>query len=181
MIGMGELRRPRGLPNLERRAMSGKPDRAPGTRAKSRQRALPVNLSVVRRMLPLVQRIVSDIVQDRRELNRLAFEQEGLDRNKRDLTWPERERRYAVQCEVSRLQTRLEDEQRELDSLGAELLGSTDGRIGFPTLVNDRPAYFSWQLGEEGVNFWHFAGESTRRPIPANPSESNQFKLISQR
>ena len=131
-------------------------------------------------MLPLVQRIVTDIVQDNRDLNRFTFEQEGLDRNKRELTWPERQRRYAVQSEVSRLQIRLEDEQRELDSLGAVLFGSSDGRVGFPTLVNGRPAYFSWQLGEDSVTHWHFDGESMRRPIPPNLNDS-QSKMLTQR
>jgi hypothetical protein len=161
--------------------MSGKSDRASGARAKSRRRVEIVDLPTVRRMLPLVERIVSDIVQDNKDLNRFTFEQEGLDRNKRELSWPERERRYAVQGEVLRLQTRLEDEQRELDSLGAVLLGSHDGRVGFPTLVNGRRAYFSWQLGEAGVNFWHYDGEPTRRPIPENFNESNQAKLLNYR
>jgi hypothetical protein len=161
--------------------MSGKSDRASGARAKSRRKAEPVDLPTVRRMLPLVQRIVSDIVLDHKELNRFAFEQEGLDRNKRELSWPERERRYTVQGELSRLQTRLDDEQRELDSLGAVLFGSNDGRIGFPTLVNGRPAYFSWQLGEDGINYWHFDGEAARRPIPTNWNETNQIKLLNQR
>lgn len=161
--------------------MSGKSDRASGARAKSRRRVELSDLPTVRRMLPLIQRIVCDIVQDSKDLNRFTFEQEGLDRNKRELTWPERERRYMVQGEVIRLQSRLEDEHRELASLGAVYFGSNDGRIGFPTLVNGRPAYFSWQIGDEGVNFWHFDGESDRRPIPASLNETNQIKLVSYR
>lgn len=160
--------------------MSGKPERAAGARGKSRRKIQPVDLSTVRRMLPLVQRIVSDLVNDHQELNRYTFEQEGLDRNKRELTWPERERRYAVQGEVVRLQSRLEDEQRELDQLGAVLFAS-DGRVGFPTEVNGRPAFFSWQLGEDAVNYWHFDGESTRRPIPSNWNETGSVKLIGHR
>ena len=160
--------------------MSGKSDRTSGARGKSRRKAQPVDLPSVRRMLPLVQRIVTDIVQDNRELNRFTFEQEGLDRNKRELSWPERQRRYTLQSELSRLQGRLEDEQRELDSLGAVLFASTDGRVGFPTLINGRPAYFSWQLGEDGVAYWHFDGELMRRPIPPNWNE-NPIKLSSQR
>ena len=161
--------------------MSGKPERAAGARGKSRRKMQPVDLPTVRRMLPLVQRIVSDLVQDHKELNRYTLEQEGLDRNKRELSWPERERRYTVQGEVPRLQSRLEDEQRELDQLGAVLFGSADGRVGFPTVVNGRAAFFSWQLGEDAVNYWHFDGESARRPIPTNWNENNQAKLVNQR
>src|SRR5262249_7207820 len=133
--------------------MSGKSNR-PGAEKKARRRKQPVDLTTARRMLPLVQRIVSDIVHDSGELNKFAFEQEGLDRNKTTLSWPERERRYTVQGEVARLQSRLEEEQGELDSLGAILFNPSVGEIGFPTEINGRPAYFSWQLGEESVNYW---------------------------
>jgi len=131
-------------------------------------------------MLPLVQRIVNDIVQDHTALNRYTFEQEGLDRDKRNLSWPERQRRYAVQGEVVRLQSRLEEERKELELLGAVLINN-NGQIGFPTLVNDRPAFFSWQLGEDGVNFWHFDDEQARRPITAELERSAQVRLVSHR
>src|SRR6266568_3172480 len=143
-----------------------------GSGEKSRKKKHPVDLNTARRMLPLIQRIVTDIVHDAEELDRYAFEQEGLDRNKIDLSWPERQRRYAVQSEVTRLQTRLDEGRRELDSLGAILVSRSKGYVGFPTMVNGRPAYFSWQLGEDGVNFWQFDGESTRRPIPPNGFDS---------
>ena len=39
-------------------------------------------------------------------------------------------------------------------------------KIGFPTIVNNRPAYFSWIPGDEALRFWHFADEIARRPIP---------------
>lgn len=161
--------------------MSGMSDRASGARGKSRRKNLLVDLPTARSMLPLIQRIVNDIVQHSGELDRFRFEQDGLDRNKRELSWPERERRYAVQGEVSRLETRLEEERRELDSLGAVLFPVDNGRIGFPTVVNGRPAYFSWKIGEDGLNYWHFDGESTRRPIPASWNEVNQGKLQNQR
>jgi hypothetical protein len=156
--------------------MSSKSHRTAG--AKSRRRAKPVDLSTARRMLPLVLRIASDIVQDHRQLDRFSFELNGLDRDKRNLSWPERERRYAVQSEVTRLQTRLEEQKKELDSLGAVLVDPVSGAIDFPTFLNGRPAYYSWQIGENTVEFWHFDGESTRRPIPPNWNESSQLRLV---
>jgi len=111
----------------------------------------------------LIERIVADILSDQKELNRLAFEQEGLDRDRRSLSWPERGRRYAVQGEVSRLQNRLEEEIKELDTLGTVLMSPQTGLVGFPTIVNGKAAYFSWQVGEKGVSYWHFDGEDARR------------------
>jgi hypothetical protein len=161
--------------------MSGKSKRASGKGDKPKRQSKPLDLPTARRMLPLIKRIVNDIVVDQTELSRFAFEQEGLDRDKRNLSWAERARRYTVQGEVARLQTRLEDEVRELDSLGAVILNPTLGQIGFPTLVNGRPAYFSWKLGEDGVNYWHFDGEQDRRPIPPNWFEGSQIRLMSMR
>ena len=37
--------------------------------------------------------------------------------------------------------------------------------LGLP-MVNNRRAYFSWQLGEEGLHSWHFLEETACRPIP---------------
>ena len=159
--------------------MNSKPNRA--SREKTRQKNQSVDLVTARRMLPLVQRIVSDIIQDRQELNRFQFEQEGLDRNKRDLSWPERQRRYALQGEVVRLEGRLQEEQQELAQLGAIVVNLNTGQIGFPTLVNGRPAFFSWQFGEENVSYWHFDGEVVRRPIPPNWNESASIRLVSHR
>jgi len=150
------------------------------TGEKSRKKKLPVDITTARRMLPLVQRIVSDIVSDHLQLEKFAFEQDGLDRNKTGLSWPERQRRYAIQGELTRLQSRLDEQCRELDSLGAILVSRSAGHVGFPTVLNGKSAYFSWQLGEEGVNFWHFDGESTRRPIPPNLHDSG-IRAMSQR
>jgi hypothetical protein len=80
------------------------------------------------------------------------------------------------------LQSRLDEERRELDSLGAVLFNPPSiGLIGFPTIVNDRQAYFSWRLGEESLNFWHFDGdEKSREPIPPNLEEMNFGRIINQ-
>jgi hypothetical protein len=161
--------------------MSSKSNKTGAEEHRSRRKKQPVDLTTARRMLPLVQRIVTDIVRDAEQLNKYTFEQEGLDRNRSNLTWPERQRRYTVQGEVSRLQTRLDEESRELDSLGAVLTNPALGYVGFPTVVNGRPAYFSWQPGEESVNFWQFDGESTRRPIPPNWQETVPIRAVSQR
>jgi hypothetical protein len=46
------------------------------------------------------------------------------------------------------------------------LLDNEQGRVGFPTMVNDRRAYFSWHTGEDGLHSWQFADEDVTRPIP---------------
>src|SRR5215471_2060531 len=116
------------------------------------------------RMLPLVQRIIDDIINRRRELARLAPEKRQLDRLRRSLAWPERARRYRLQEEINSLERELDDECAELEVLGVVLLDADRGQVGFPTLVNNRRAFFSWRPGEEELHSWHFAGENLRRP-----------------
>ena len=60
----------------------------------------------------------------------------------------------------------------ELDGLGLTLLDVETGRVGFPTKVNKRPAYFTWLPGEEMLSFWQYADDDERRPIPAGWTKS---------
>jgi hypothetical protein len=125
-----------------------------------------LSLSTAQRMLPLVQRIVEDILKNEQALVPLQPEQEKLFRKRRSLAWPERQRLYQVQEEIAGAQRRLEEAYEEIQGLGLSLLEAEIGRVGFPTLVNDRRAFFSWRPGEEGLHSWHFAEESVCRAIP---------------
>jgi hypothetical protein len=125
-----------------------------------------LSLNTARRMLPLVQRVVEDILADRKALVRLAPEQARLDRHKRDLVWQERQRRYQLHEEAAAVESHMDKAVEELHTLGLTVLDADVGRIGFPTLVNDRRAFFSWQPGEDTLNSWHFAEETVGRPIP---------------
>jgi len=125
------------------------------------------SLKTVQKMLPLVSRIVDDILIRQNALHQLEPEQQRLDRQRRDLSWPERQRRYQVQDEVTRAERALAEVRDELAGLHVSLLDDDRGRVGFPTMVNNRRAFFSWRLGEDGLHSWHFAEENACRPIPA--------------
>jgi len=126
-----------------------------------------LSLSTVQRMLPLVRRIVDDILRHQKTLDELTPEQNRLDRARRSLAWPERQRRYQIHEDFASAEGGLQEAFLELQELGVALLDPEVGRIGFPTRVNDRPAFFSWRRGEESLNYWHFADDSVLRPIPA--------------
>jgi hypothetical protein len=117
-------------------------------------------------MLPLVQSIVRDIVDRRLDLNRLHPEQENLERNRRELSWGERERRYHIQDEIVAAEGAYKQAVSELRELGLSLVDLTSGRVAFPTRINGRPAVFTWQPGEESVLYWSYEDEELRRPIP---------------
>jgi hypothetical protein len=119
-------------------------------------------------MLPLVGRIAADVRRLHRELARMLPERDRLERDRRNLTWPDRARRYELEEEVAAAEKDYADAKAELEVVGVALLDSASGLVGFPTVVNDRPAFFSWQPDEEALNFWNFAGDSVRRPVPVD-------------
>ncbi len=117
-------------------------------------------------MLPLVERIAADILNNHKRLKELEPELEQLERLRRELAWPRRARRYELQEAIAAIGKELQAARTELDTLGVTLLDSVDGMIGFPTLVNNRRAFFTWVPGEDSLHFWSYSGDSVRRPVP---------------
>src|SRR5437016_210997 len=116
---------------------SSKGDRATGA---PETPEVAYSLKTVQKMLPLVGRIVDDIKSRQHALQQLEPEQQRLDRQRRDLTWPERKRRYQLQEEVTRAERALAEVRDELAGLHVALLDDDQGRVGFPTMVNNRRA-----------------------------------------
>lgn len=127
-----------------------------------------LRLKTILKMLPLVQQITHDIVASHQATKRLYSEEKRLDRQRHSLDWAMRKRRYEIKEELAKADKDLEAALTELHELGLVLLNELEGRIGFPTLVNNRRAYFSWHLGEERLQNWRFADEDADRPIPAS-------------
>lgn len=148
--------------------MSNTPNRATNPAGKPRKKEITLDLTTARQMLPLVKSIVSDIVTTRRTLNKLAPEQERLERQRRDLVWQERQRRYQVTDEIAAAEKALAVAVGELNGLGVTLVDDEAGEVDFPTKVNGRTAAFSWVAGEDGLRHWHYSDEESRRPIPAD-------------
>ena len=125
-----------------------------------------LSLKTVHKMLPLVQQIANDIVNSHRAIVRLQPEEVRLDQQRHSLDWPSRNRRYEVKEEIAKAEKEREVALVELRNLGVVLLSELEGRIGFPTMVNNRRAYFSWRLGDDGLQTWRFADEDVDRSIP---------------
>jgi hypothetical protein len=120
------------------------------------------------RMLPLVRRVVADLIDCRARLALMHPEKDRLDRHRQELSWPERARRYQLDEEIAAGGRALQAAFNELDGLGLTVLDGEKGQVGFPTMVNKRPAYFSWLPGEEALGHWQYADDGERRPIPAS-------------
>ncbi len=123
-------------------------------------------------MLPLVGRIAADIIRLHRRVAELRPEYERLERQRRLLDWKGRSRRYAIQDELKSLDRTLQETVAELTNLTVVLLDGTRGLVGFPTMVNDRRAYFSWMPDEERLKYWNFADETSRYLVPENWTRS---------
>lgn len=140
-----------------------KPARASSRR---RSRLKLFQLHQAQAMLALVSHIMEEVQNCWQHLLQLEKEQDDLERRKRELSWPERSRRYQVADEIASEQARLRDAAIELESLNVILVDPVYGEVAFPTQVQGRKAYFVWRVGADSVKWWCFANEPQRRLIP---------------
>ena len=119
------------------------------------------------RTLPLVRRIVADIVEtyERWQNEVRAFELASAGAHG-DAPAPDA---VAHEREAQRLAADIAGFVRELEAIGVEFKGYDIGLVDFPSRVGDRTVYLCWRLGEPAVQYWHetnggFAG---RQPIEA--------------
>lgn len=119
------------------------------------------------RTLPLVRRIVADIVEtyERWQEEVRAFELASA-ATQGEMPNPEAAGR---EREAQRLAKEITGFVGELEQLGVEFKGYDIGLVDFPSRIGDRPVYLCWRLGEPAVQYWHetndgFAG---RQPIEA--------------
>lgn len=117
-------------------------------------------------MLPLVGRIARDVSERHGRLAGLRAELARLEEYRRELTWPLRARRYQLEDEVAVADAGYRAVVAELEALGVALIDAEEGLVGFPTLVNQRRAYFSWRPGEDTLGWWNYASDRVRRPVP---------------
>jgi len=122
-----------------------------------------------RAMLPLLRLIVTDISLSHRELT------ERKSNLRKMLRRHEGKARFQVyDAEIIEIQedlkhetAHLEDYVSELEQLGVILRSAHDGIVDFPAVIDDSPAFFTWQMEQSDVTDFHWADESTadRKPI----------------
>ena len=62
---------------------------------------------------------------------------------------------------------RMEQAVRQIDLWGVTLRDIGTGLVDFPALVNGRPIWLCWKLGEDDIAYWHEleAGIAGRKPL----------------
>lgn len=117
------------------------------------------------RMLPLVRRIVRDIVDTHRAWSSAVKAYENA------ATWTRADSQAAqltpLENDVRRLATEIEGYLGELRELGVEFKGFDQGLVDFPCERDGRVIYLCWKLDEDEVRFWHEVtdGYTGRQPI----------------
>ena len=108
--------------------------------------------------LPLVRRIVGDIVKTHGMVLRLQAEMEQAAGAREQA---------ATQSKLDESVTRLEDYIDELSEVGCELKDYQIGLIDFVGRHQARDVYLCWKLGEEKIGYWHEmnAGYAGRQPV----------------
>lgn len=113
------------------------------------------------RALPLVRRVVTDLVGEYRSLRKILIE-------RRELPKQGAEQQIAkLDRDAVRVAERIGELAEELNLVGCEVKDCETGLIDFRALHEGREVYLCWRLGEDRIKAWHeldggFAG---RQPI----------------
>ena len=116
------------------------------------------------RTLPLVRRIVEDIV---REHERWQDAIARLDLLMATNTDTVDLRTVALEREVQTIARDIDAFQGELEALDIQLKDRRLGLVDFPTELDGRRVLLCWRLGEPSVQYWHNedAGYAGRQPL----------------
>ena len=122
-------------------------------------------VDLANRTLPLVTRIVEDVVSGHRRWQETIAELDVLSVEARaDLPDP---RIVALEKRARELADEIDAYEAELDKLGIQLKDRRIGLIDFPSELDGRRVLLCWRLGEPSVQFWHDeqSGFAGRRPL----------------
>jgi hypothetical protein len=128
------------------------------SRPRSARRRKHFSLVEANCSLPLVSRIVRDIVQRHRMAvdTQVRLETASSIAQIKDI-------RDSLEMALERMQEYVD----ELTKLGVELKDPETGLVDFPGRHQGRDIYLCWRLGEEKVSHWHelHTGFSGRQPV----------------
>jgi hypothetical protein len=125
------------------------------------------------RTLPLVSRIVEDLVRDHTRWEEKVREFElatvGSSPEKPDVI------AELLQIEAQRLAADIEGYIAELNDLGVICKGMGTGLVDFRGRLDGRDVFYCWKLGEPTVQYWHEvnAGFIGRQKLQLELSESH--------
>lgn len=129
-------------------------------------------LEEANRTLPLVRRIVRDIVADYRGWKDCLARYEVAAAHRRP-EQGESPEAAALRAEVDEIAHRINGFIAELEQVGCVLKGFDEGLVDFRSRLEGRDVYLCWKLGEGEIGHWHEidAGFRNRRPLQPIPAD----------
>lgn len=123
-------------------------------------------LEEAERTLPLVRRIVADLVSAYPAWRAGIAQYEALSLEARP-EGGETPEMVTVRDAVTARAERIDGYLRELEEIGCVFKGFDAGLVDFHSLREDRPIFLCWHLGEERITHWHEidGGFEGRQPI----------------
>jgi len=136
------------------------------------------SLAEANRTLPLVRRIVSDIVEEYRRWKEHVFRYELVAAGS-SATQGESAEQLALRSEVDRSAQRINNFVEELARVGCVFKGFDEGLVDFYSKRDDRDVFLCWKLGEQSIEYWHEVdtGFSGRQPL--GPGVTTERSLTS--
>jgi len=125
-------------------------------------------IEAANRTLPLVRRIVQDVVAEHPRWKDLVSRYELAAAGARP-EWGESAEQLALRRQIDAVAQRINGYVDELAGVGCLLKGFEDGLVDFYGLREGRLVFLCWKLGEASVAHWHEldAGFAGRQPITA--------------
>ena len=116
------------------------------------------------RTLPLVRRIVEDVVSTHQVFVEKLDEHKTLDAESTEGA----KRRAGVERDMKELADTIDEYVGELQELGAQFKGFEPGLVDFYSVLDGRPIFLCWRFGEDRVEWWHEieAGYAGRQRLP---------------
>jgi hypothetical protein len=115
-----------------------------------------------KKTLPLVRKIVKDILDTTREIKLIAEDYDGQVENN---------------PEILKLSEDITEYMRELEEIGCYFKdwNFTIGLVDFPAIIGGKEVYLCWRSDEEEILFYHDmdSGYLNRKPIPKKYLNNN--------
>ena len=125
-------------------------------------------LAEANRTLPLVKRIVTDVVAAYPQWQDLVARYELVAAQSRP-DWGESQEQLDLKAQIDKIASRINDFLAELEQVGCEFKGIEEGGlVDFHGRLEEREILWCWRLGEDRITHWHEldAGFAGRQQLP---------------
>jgi len=124
-------------------------------------------LTEANRTLPLVRRVVQDIMSVYPEWKDLVAQYELIAAQARP-DWGESKEQLDLKAHIDTVAGKINGYLRELDQVGCEFKGFDEGLVDFHGRLDEREVLWCWKHGEDRITHWHEldAGFAGRQPLP---------------